>query len=155
MMAPRDGGLGVRALALLAVLAGCAGPLPITPPATISPLPRAGEGPGVRAPAVNPPRSEVTSAAPRSPLSGAPFVNLPVEGHRAAVVSVPLGASSPRPLLVVTHGAGGSPEPHCAFWREMLGDRGFILCPRGVPLGSAVEPPDQGFFYRDHRALER
>jgi predicted esterase len=98
----------------------------------------------------------VTSAAPRSPLSGAPFVDLPVEGHRAAVVSVPLGASSPRPLLVVTHGAGGSPEPHCAFWREMLGDRGFILCPRGVLLGSSsAEPQDQGFFYRDHRALER
>jgi predicted esterase len=94
-------------------------------------------------------------ASPRSPLGGEPFVDLPVEGHRAAVVSLPLGATSPRPLLVVTHGAGGRPEPHCAFWRALLGSRGFILCPRGSLLGSLAEPQDQGFFYRDHHALER
>ena len=100
--------------------------------------------------------SPAPAAAPRSPLGGEPFIDLPVEGHRAAVVSVPLGASSPRPLLVVTHGAGGQPEPHCAFWRAMLGSRGFILCPRGSLLGSSLgDPQDQGFFYRDHHALER
>ncbi len=154
MMALWNRALCPRSLALLAALAGCAAPLASAPPATTVDSPRSEVA---SAPAASQPSGALPAdpAAPRSPLSGAPFINLPVEGHRAAVVSVPLGASSPRPLLVVTHGAGGSPEPHCAFWREMLGDRGFILCTRGVPLGSSAEPQDQGFFYRDHRALER
>lgn len=107
------------------------------------------------APPLPPAAVAPAEAAPRSPLAGDPFVALPVEGHRDAVVSIPLGASSPRPLLVVTHGAGGRPEPHCAFWRALLAARGFILCPRGSLLGSLSEPEDQGFFYRDHHALER
>ena len=159
MLAP-----SIALLALLASLAGCAGVLPIMPPATTvgSPPPATtvgSPGPEVASPLAAAPRSTAAAlpaeAALRSPLGGDPFVDLPVEGHRAAVVSVPLGASSPRPLLVVTHGAGGRPEPHCAFWRGLLGARGFILCPRGSLLGSLAEPQDQGFFYRDHHALER
>jgi predicted esterase len=86
----------------------------------------------------------------------AELIDLPVPGHRAAVVSVPpAAATTPRPLLVIAHGAGGRPEPHCAFWRELLGARGFLLCPRGVLLGAYAAPADQGYFYPDHHALER
>jgi predicted esterase len=68
---------------------------------------------------------------------------------------VPLGATSPRPVLVVTHGAGGRPEAECAFFREIVKGQGFILCPRGYSLDPNLPPEQQGFFYPDHRALER
>jgi len=143
---------------LVALSAGCGGaPTIEPPPRSIEPPrapPTAAALPSAGAIAAGAIAADVEAAA-LAPLAGDPFVDLPVEGHRAAVVSVPLGAVAPRPLVVVTHGAGGRPEPHCAFWREMLGDRGFILCPRGTLLGSFAEPSEQGFFYRDHHALER
>jgi predicted esterase len=143
-------------IALLAWIAGCARPLPIDSP----PRPaRAAPPAGVHIAAPLPPPIAIPAArspAPPPPLTAdAEIIDLPVEGHRAAVVSVPLGATSPRPLLVIAHGAGGRPEPHCAFWRELLGSRGFLLCPRGALLGAYAEPADQGFFYPDHLALAR
>ncbi len=137
-------------LALLTVIAACAGP----------------RSPEVSAPPVASPRASITAASSiPAPIAAATatsppgaeeaVIDLPVEGHLPAVVSVPPGALSPRPLLVVAHGAGGRPEPHCAFWREIVGARGFVLCPRGVRLGIQVAPADQGYFYPDHRALAR
>ena len=130
----------------------------VTPPAREAPPPPAATRPAPLDEASPSPSIEGPAGAggaTLAPLAGEAFVALAVEGYRAAVVAVPLGAGSPRPLLVVTHGAGGRPEPHCAFWRALLGPRGFILCPRGTLLGSLAEPSEQGFFYRDHHALER
>jgi hypothetical protein len=43
------------------------------------------------------------------PLQSNPaIVALPVEGYADAVVSVPLGAAGPRPVVVATH--GGDPR---------------------------------------------
>ena len=143
-------------LALLTLLVGCAHPPAIDRPAPVGLSPR-----GPVEVASPPPPALAEASAPRSapsptPLSAeAAIIDLPVVGHRPAVVSVPLGATSPRPLLIIAHGAGGRPEPHCAFWRTMLGARGFLLCPRGVLLGAYAAPADQGFFYPDHHALER
>ena len=105
--------------------------------------------------------SPVASAAPAatsgpdalSPPVDAP-VALEVPGHLPAVVFVPgdASAAAPRPLVVATHGAGGTPERHCAFWQRAVGGRAFVLCPRGRRLGMGDEP---AFFYPDHHALAR
>lgn len=80
----------------------------------------------------------VASQAPPTPglpaLAGsAPLVDLEVEGARPAVVFLPLGATTPRPVAVALHGNFDRPEWQCEVWRGILGAHGFILCPRGVP----------------------
>lgn len=107
------------------------------------------------------PRHVEASAAHRAdgsevlaPLEGeAPFVALDVPDHLPAVVALPLGATSPRPVVVATHGAGGTPEAHCAFWRELLRAHPFIVCPRGRPLG--WPGGERGYAYPNHHALGR
>ena len=72
-----------------------------------------------------------------------------VPGFTNALLFSPAG-NEKRPLLVAAHGAGGSPEWDCEYWRRLTNDRAFILCIRGTPLGRYP-----GYFYRDHHALER
>ena len=84
-----------------------------------------------------------------------PFIALPVERHHPAVVSLPLGATSPRPVLVVAHGAGDRPEWQCGVWREIVQDRAFVLCVRGFPTNPYVPERFTGYFYTDHHALGR
>lgn len=147
------------AVALLTSIAACAGPPSLDRPAR-------GVAAILAASATTAPVSAAVSVAssidaPPPPLlppalvGGSEVLDLPVEGHLAAVVSVPRGATTPRPILVIAHGAGGRPEPHCDFWRAILGSRGFLVCPRGVRLDTFAEPADQGFFYPDHHALAR
>jgi len=94
------------------------------------------------------PRSSAPFAAPASsraaqhellpPLAAsADLVELPVAGHGAAVLSVPRGATSPRPSVVVLHGDSDDPERHCALWRRIAGHSAFVLCPRGSPREDA------------------
>jgi predicted esterase len=52
-------------------------------------------------------------------------------------------------LLVAAHGAGGTPEWDCAYWRRLTQDQLFVLCLRGRSMGASG-----GFYYPDHRALE-
>ena len=85
--------------------------------------------------AENEPKSPSAVAAPGlAPLTNAePFVDLEVPGARPAVVSLPLGATTARPVAVALHGNFDRPEWQCEVWRGIIGSRGFILCPRGVP----------------------
>ena len=53
----------------------------------------------------------------------------------SAVVSVPLGATEPRPLVVAVHGAHDRPEWACGGWRLGFAVYPFIVCPRGTPVG--------------------
>jgi predicted esterase len=62
-----------------------------------------------------------------------PFVALPVPNFRDAVVSVPLGATEPRPVVVALHGNFDRPEWQCEVWRDITSGFPFVLCPRGVP----------------------
>jgi hypothetical protein len=78
-----------------------------------------------------------------------PIVDLPIEGRRAAVVSLPLGAAGPRPVLVAAHGRDDLAEPLCETWRKIVNDRGFVLCPRGIP--STTKPGS--FTYASDQAL--
>lgn len=75
------------------------------------------------------------AASPESvePLTGAPLVSLLVPGFGDAVVSVPLGAKTPRPLALALHGNFDRPEWQCDVWRRITRGEVFVLCPRGVP----------------------
>lgn len=41
------------------------------------------------------------------------------------------------------------------MWRRIVGDRAFILCPRGFPINPFVPPAQTGYFYTDHHSLGR
>jgi predicted esterase len=82
------------------------------------------------------------------------LVELLVPGYEPAVVSVPQAASR-RPLLVAAHGAWDRPEPHCRLWRRVVGDRGFVLCPRGRRTNRHVPHSHAAYYYPDHVALGR
>jgi predicted esterase len=94
--------------------------------------------------------------SPASDAGGdqSPFATLSVEGYTDAVVSVPSVAGARRPLLVATHGAGDRAEWHCELWREIVGDRGFVLCPQGRRTDARVPHEDAVYYYPDHFALD-
>ena len=56
-----------------------------------------------------------------------------------AFVSVPLGATEPRPLMVGMHGAGDRPEWACGGYRAATEAFPFIICPRGVSEGPSSQ----------------
>ncbi len=88
-------------------------------------------------------------AAPPPLESTPPIVPLAVPGFSDAVISVPLGAQSPRPVLVATHGLWDFPEGLCDNWRWIIGNRAWVLCPRGTPM------PDKTFLYKSGPALAK
>jgi poly(3-hydroxybutyrate) depolymerase len=55
-----------------------------------------------------------------------------VKGFGPATVALPLGATTPRPIVVVLHGARDRAEWQCGSFRGVLGGSVFILCPQGV-----------------------
>lgn len=57
---------------------------------------------------------------------------LPVQGFGPATVALPLGATRPRPIVVVLHGARDRAEWQCGSFRGVLGGHVFILCPQGI-----------------------
>jgi hypothetical protein len=81
--------------------------------------------------------------------SDAPIVPLAVGGYPAAVISVPLGATSSRPVVVATHGMWDPPEGLCDDQRWIFGDRAWVVCPRGKPM------PDGTSRYESADALAR
>ncbi len=80
------------------------------------------------------------------------LVSLTVPGHAPASVAVPLGATSPRPVLVALHGAADRPEWQCGTWRGVTAVP-FIVCPRGVPADAVGAP--QRFTYANAEQLRR
>lgn len=64
--------------------------------------------------------------APRSSL-------MPVAGFAQAVLVSPVGATRPMPIVVAVLGIGDTPENQCAVWRELVGQRAFVICPRFTP----------------------
>jgi len=96
-------------------------------------------------------------ASPEVPLVVAPagmtvarLRSLEVPGFEPALLFIP-GGDEPRPLVVAAHGAGGGPEWECDYWRRLTEERAFVLCLKGTPLGGS----NAGYYYRDHRALDR
>jgi predicted esterase len=78
----------------------------------------------------------VASVAPPKglrPLEAAAFTRLEVPGFGEAVVSVPIGATSPRAVALALHGNFDRPEWQCEVWRRITAGEVFVLCPRGIP----------------------
>jgi hypothetical protein len=117
----------------------------------------------VEAPAVNRPSDVQTAtiveaAAPTDaaeaeaalePIPADPlFTNLAVAGFPEAVVSVPNGATSRRPVVIVLHGSGDRPDWNCDAWRHITGAYGFVLCPRGTYVPGESTSNDRRYTHR-------
>jgi predicted esterase len=86
--------------------------------------------------------------------SPTPLVTLEVTGHTPSTVSLPIGATSPRPVIVATHGAGDRAEWHCELWRRIVRDNAFVLCPPGRRMDERVPHAEAAYYYPDHLVLE-
>jgi len=122
------------ALLLLGLALGCrapqTSPAPASSTSTSTPKPTSG---AIAEPAAATP-APMSSSPALAPLQGATaLVPLPVPGFRDAVVSLPLGASTPRTVVLALHGNFDRPEWQCEVWRRITGGEVFVLCPRGVP----------------------
>jgi predicted esterase len=103
-----------------------------------------------------------------------PIAELGVAGAGEAVVSLPIGATHPAPVVVAVLGNGDTPESQCGVWRELVEARAFVLCPRGIPYWVRDEidagadadieedaarplaaPRQSGFYPADVEGLER
>ncbi len=98
--------------------------------------------------------SSASGPAPPT-LDGPKLFALEVEGFSAAVLSVPIGATSRRPVIVATHGNYDRPEWQCEVWAGIVGGRAFVLCPRGVERADSPSPDDRRFTYTQNQDLER
>jgi hypothetical protein len=74
---------------------------------------------------------------------------LDVPGFAQAVVSVPLGAVGPKPIVIATHGLTDPAEGVCDNWRSLVQNRAWVLCPRGE------RTPDGNYHYASGPALAR
>jgi predicted esterase len=78
--------------------------------------------------------------------SEAGLTSLDVPGFLPAVFFIP-GGNAVRPLVVAAHGAGGSPDWECEYWRRLTHDSAFVLCLRGTAMGG------DSFYFKNHYAL--
>ncbi len=96
-----------------------------------------------------------TAAPPAQAVAEGPTSeHLDVPGFLPSLLMVPAGPG-PHPLLVVTHGAGGRPEPHCARYAELSKGRAFVLCTPGHENNRMLPPEQRGYFYDGHHELGR
>ena len=65
-------------------------------------------------------------------------MELDVKGFGPATLALPLAATTPRPIVVVLHGARDRAEWQCGSFRGLLGGRVFILCPRGQAASAGL-----------------
>jgi hypothetical protein len=121
--AARAGVTILAALGLLGALPGCrceAGPVSGSVSASASVIASA-------------PRPKPKPPKKLPPLAAESWlIELKVEGFELASVTVPVGATEPRPILIALHGAGDRPEWQCGTWRAISDNRGFVVCPRGI-----------------------
>ncbi|WP_394830494.1 hypothetical protein LVJ94_28715 [Pendulispora rubella] len=84
-----------------------------------------------------------------------PYADLEVEGFGPAVVSLPLGATEPRPIVLATHGNYDRPEWQCEVWHAIVGESAFVLCPRGIARRDSPSARDVRFTYSNGKVLGR
>jgi len=88
-------------------------------------------------------------APPLPPIADRPlFTNLTVTGYPEPVVSVPNGATSRRPVILVAHGTSDRPDWNCDAWRHITSARGFVVCPRGEHAPQESTRDDERFTLR-------
>jgi predicted esterase len=95
------------------------------------------------------------SATVRTPtaLGGEPLIALEVTGFQPAVVSVPVSTQRPRPIVLALHGNYDRPEWQCGVWNQVVRERAFVLCPRGIPRRGAPAAADR-WEYASARAMK-
>ena len=90
--------------------------------------------------------ASVDAAVARQPLAGFPAqMELldPPDGDagtkttKLGVLSVPLGAHEPRPIMVALHGGSDHPEWACNAWRGIINAYAFLVCPHGTGTNEA------------------
>jgi len=91
------------------------------------------------------------AVATAQPAAASHYVPLPVADFSASLVSMPEGTGR-LPVMVVTHGAGGTTEAHCDLWSRISKGKAILLCVRGRARGPTAE---SGEYYPDHPTLER
>jgi dienelactone hydrolase len=131
----------LRVLIVSLVVAGCRSVAP-TSDAPGAPVATSSETPAAPPVASAPEATSVDAGKKLAPLSE-DFVTLPVEGFKDAIVSVPTGATAPRPVVVALHGNYDRPEWQCEVWREITKGHPFVLCPRGIPRDDAPKSEDR------------
>jgi hypothetical protein len=75
----------------------------------------------------------VPTVSALAPLSGYPWLVRLSETED--VVTLPLGATQTRPVIVAVHGADDRPDWACGGWRLGVEAYGFVVCPTGLPMG--------------------
>ncbi len=121
----------------VAVSGGCSREPIEGPPIGVPPTP-------TRPDVVNAPNLDASALDARVPLGGFPaeLDLLPPAGAkdktRYGMVTVPLGAREPRPLVVALHGGSDRPEWACSAWRSISEGHAFVVCPRGPGSESAL-----------------
>ncbi len=80
------------------------------------------------------------------------FISLELEEGGPAVAYVPIGATSPRPVIVATHGNYDRPEWRCENWGYILPDT-FVICPRGHRTRTSSRDGAQRYRYENYRTL--
>jgi len=155
------------AMLLIAMPAGCRAPRHATTVAAKRPAPIASsklleprplaDPPGALAASTHASTEKVEPVAVDSVVPSltaqAPWIDLPIEGHQPAIVSLPLGATGRRPVVVAAQGLADNPKWWCERWRDRIGNRGFVLCPRGVVWGP-LPSGNIGYRYINARELE-
>ena len=63
------------------------------------------------------------------------------DAHEVGKVTVPIGATSRRPVVVALHGARDRADWACGEWRVILHGFPFVVCPRGDRSGSFYDAP--------------
>ncbi|MBK6694795.1 MAG: alpha/beta fold hydrolase [Myxococcales bacterium] len=76
-----------------------------------------------------------------------PTISLAVPKFAHAFVHVPLGRTTPAPIVVAAHGNYDRPEWQCGEWGHLFGTRAFVLCPRGVARSDSPSKDDVRFTY--------
>ena len=79
------------------------------------------------------------------------LIPLEVPEYSPALLHLPEGDGK-APVLVVTHGAGGTAAAHCELWARILKGKAIFLCVRGR---ARSQNPADGEYYPDHLTLER
>ena len=143
-------------LAIAALVFGCANqvaprpaaaPTPFAEASAVAPVPPRTPSPPPRLP--EPARAEADQNAEASALGAT--LPLEVPDFSPSLVRLP-DLPGKAPVLVVTHGAGGTPDAHCELWARISRGRALLLCIRGRARSQA---PADGDYYPDHLTLER
>ena len=88
------------------------------------------------------------------------ILKLPLADGSEVVVTPPMGARMPRPLVLAIHGMRSRPEFVCGGWRLATLEYPFIVCPHGNPDKPGVLPSSDtggnvGFRWESAEQIER